>query len=202
VADQPSLDGRTALVIGAGRGAGEAIARALAAAGARVCAADLTPDRAERAAAGIRAEGGEAFGWQVDASSKFQLAAAVETTRDRYGSLDVLVQAAHAAPADDPLRMDEWSLRRTVEVNVVGVFLAAQLAARVMADEGGGAILLLVQEGEGAVFRATQAAVEALAAALGDELAGHGIRIASLAVTSPQDTARRALDALRSSFPN
>jgi NAD(P)-dependent dehydrogenase (short-subunit alcohol dehydrogenase family) len=201
VADRP-LSGQTALVIGAGRGAGEAIARALAAAGARVCAADLNPDRAERVAADIRAAGGEAFGWQVDASSKFQLAAAVETTRDRYGSLDVLVQAAHAAPADDPLRMDEWSLRRTVEVNVVGVFLAAQLAARVMADEGGGAILLLVQEGEGAVFRATQAAVEALAAALGDELAGHGIRIASLAVTSPQDTARRALDALRSSFPN
>jgi NAD(P)-dependent dehydrogenase (short-subunit alcohol dehydrogenase family) len=199
VADRP-LSGQTALVIGAGRGAGEAIARALAAAGARVCAADLNPDRADRVAADIRAAGGEAFGWQVDASSKFQLAAAIETTRDRYGSLDVLVQGAHVTPADAPLLMDEWNLRRTVEVNVVGVFLAAQLAARVMADEGGGAILLLVREGEGAVFRATQAAVEALAAALGDELAGQGIRIASLATTSPQDTAKRALDALRFSF--
>jgi NAD(P)-dependent dehydrogenase (short-subunit alcohol dehydrogenase family) len=199
VADQRSLAGRTALVIGAGRGAGEAIARALAAAGARVCAADLNPDRADRVAADIRAAGGEAFGWQVDASSKFQLAAAIETTRDRYGSLDVLVQSAHVTPADAPLLMDEWNLRRTVEVNVVGVFLAAQLAARVMADEGGGTILLLVREGEGAVFRATQAAVAAMAAALGDELAGQGIRIASLATTSSQDTANRALDALRPS---
>jgi len=180
-------------VIGAGRGAGEAVARALGEAGARVCGA-------ERVAAAIRAAGGEAFGWQVDASSKFQLAAAIETTRDRYGSLDVLVQGAHVAPVDDPLLMDEWNLRRTVEVNVVGVFLAAQLAGRVMADEGGGAILLLVREGEGALFRATQAAVEALADALGDELAGHGVRIASLGTTSPQDTAKRALDALSFSF--
>jgi len=187
-------------VIGAGRGAGEAVARALGEAGARVCAADLNPDRAERVAAAIRAAGGEAFGWQVDASSKFQLAAAIETTRDRYGSLDVLVQGAHVAPVDDPLLMDEWNLRRTVEVNVVGVFLAVQLAGRVMADEGGGAILLLVREGEGALFRATQAAVEALADALGDELAGHGVRIASLGTTSPQDTAKRALDALSFSF--
>jgi 3-oxoacyl-[acyl-carrier protein] reductase len=200
VADQRSLAGRTALVIGAGRGAGEAVARALAAAGARVCAADLNPDRAERVAAGIRAAGGEAFGWQVDASSKFQLAAAIETTRDRYGSLDVLVQGAHVAPVDDPLLMDEWNLRRTVEVNVVGVFLAAQLAARVMADEGGGAILLLVREGEGALFRATQAAVETLADALAGELAGHGIRIASLAATPSEDTANRALRFLSFSF--
>jgi NAD(P)-dependent dehydrogenase (short-subunit alcohol dehydrogenase family) len=200
VADQLSLVGQAALVIGAGRGVGEAVARELGAEGARVCAADLNPDRAERVAADIQAGGGEAFGWQVDASSKFQLAAAIETTRDRYGSLDVLVQSANAAPADAPLLMDEWNLRRTVEVNVVGVFLAAQLAARVMADEGGGAILLLVREGEGALFRATQAAVEALAAALGDELAGQGIRIASLAVTSPEDTANRALRFLRFSF--
>lgn len=190
------LDGRTAIVTGAGRGAGAAIARALAGAGAHVCVNDLNPDRAERVAAEIAAAGGEALAWQGDASNKFQVAALIETTRDRYGSrIDLLVHNAHVSPAAPALKMDEWDLRRTVDVNVVGAFLSAQLAARVMADEGGGLIVLLARPAQpgAAAFAATQAAVTALAVALDDELRGQRVRVQVAPVTTPGETAERVL---------
>ena len=196
--DLKPLAGRVAIVTGAGRGAGEAIAYGLGAAGARVCAADLNPDRAERVAEAILAAGGEAFGWQADVSSKFQVAGLIETTRDRYGRLDVLVQHAHVSPRGDALKLDEWDLRRTVEVNVVGAFLCAQLAARVMADEGGGLIALMMEPPESiaagaAVYAATQVAVGGLARALAAELGGRGVRVEAVVAGDADEVARRVV---------
>ncbi|MCA9941128.1 MAG: SDR family NAD(P)-dependent oxidoreductase, partial [Anaerolineales bacterium] len=86
-----SLQDKVAIVTGAGQGLGEAIAHALAGAGAKVAVNDLNPDRAERVAAAIRAAGGEAIGVVADVSNKFQCVSLVEATREAWGRLDVLV---------------------------------------------------------------------------------------------------------------
>lgn len=188
-----TLDGLSAIVTGAGRGTGAATARALAAAGASVCVNDLNPDRAEQVAGEIVEAGGEAFAWHGDISNKFQLSAMIEATRDHYGShLHIFVHNAHVSPRGDALKIDEWNVRRTVEVNVIGSFLAVQLAARVMVDEGGGLIVMLTRmpEEPGAVLMAeTQAAVGALARALGDELRGQNVRVE--AVPAGEDAAQQ-----------
>src|SRR5262245_21029667 len=92
------LRGKTAIVTGAGHGAGASMALALAEAGARVCASDVNPDRAKHTAEQIIAAGGEAFPFQADVSNKFQVASLIETTRDRYTSLDILAHHAHINP--------------------------------------------------------------------------------------------------------
>ena len=197
------LKGKTAIVTGGGHGQGAESARALAAAGAAVCVADINPDRADHVAAAITAAGGEAFGWQMDISNKFQVSAMIEKTRDRYTHLDLLVQHAHVSPRESLLGMSEWNWRRTLEVNLTGTFLTAQLCARVMADERGGAIVLVQQtvrdEGlteQGAVH-ASQQGIAGLATALGAELDGEGVGVAVLiAPFDPQQTLLPALSTL------
>jgi NAD(P)-dependent dehydrogenase (short-subunit alcohol dehydrogenase family) len=195
-----SLVGRVAIVTGAGRGIGAQIARDLAAAGAAVCAADLNPDRADRIAEEIVQAGGEAFGWQADVSNKFQAAGMIETTRDRYSRLDMLVHCAHISPRGDLLTMDEWNWRKTTEVNLTGVFLCAQLCARVMADEGGGTIALLVDQldpgGEMPAAAIMQPAVAALAAELAAELASQSVIVFTFSHADGSQLVARLLTSL------
>jgi len=170
------LTGRVAIVTGAGSDAGSKIATELARSGCLICVVDQNPDRADRSAEHIVASGGEAFSWQADISNKFQAASMIETTRDRYGRLDIMVNAAYVKPHTDVLKMDEWSVRRVSEVNLTGAFFCAQLAARVMSDEGGGLIFLLYQPPNSidlssttALYASTQGAVLALADAMNQE---------------------------------
>ncbi len=168
------LLGKVAIVTGGGSGLGAEIARGLALQGTSVCIADQNPDRARTVAESIIEVGGEAFGWQADISNKFQVSAMIEATRDRYEHLDMLVSQAHLNPTTDILAMDEWSVRRTLEVNIVGTFFCAQLAARVMADERGGLIVMVYRlprfDGTSPLVQATQQALVTLAEALDAEL--------------------------------
>jgi len=195
-----AINERVAIVTGAGHGLGAETAKALARAGVRVCVNDLNPDRAERTAREIRAEGGQAFGWQGDVASKFQVAAMIETTRDRFGRLDILIQNAHVSPRTPALTMDEWEWQRTLEVNLTGAFLCGQLAGRVMSDEGGGLIVFLIrpslpgQANQGrAAFLTTQAGLVALAEALDAELSNQGVRVCAVTACTPEDTIREIL---------
>lgn len=192
----PPLSSQVATVTGAGRGCGAAVARALAAAGARVCVSDLNPDRARQVAGEIIASGGQAFDWQADISNRFQVAGLIETTRDRFGRLDIFVQAAHVSPHGPALTMGDWEWQRTLEVNLTGTFFCAQLAGRVMADEGGGLIALLVRppdRTEQAAFATTQAGLVSLADALAAEWVGKGVRVGTVEAKTPEETARRVL---------
>jgi len=193
-----SLVGRVAIVTGAGRGAGEAIAQTLAYAGACVCVSDLNPDRAQRVADAIKANGGEAFAFQADVSNKFQVASMIETTRDHYDGLHILAHHAHVNPSEDFLTMDEWEVRRTIEVNLVGSFLCLQLAARVMADEGGGLIAVPLRAletlGSGqSALAATQVGMIGLLGVLEMELGHTGVQFESLPLGDPNETAEQLL---------
>jgi NAD(P)-dependent dehydrogenase (short-subunit alcohol dehydrogenase family) len=140
------LRDKVAIVTGAGQGIGAAIAKTLAAAGARVTVNDINPDRAERIAAEIRADGGETIAVTADVSNKFQCVHLIETTRAEWGQLDILVNNAGVEPVVPILKMDEWDWNRCIDVNLKGTFLMSQLCGRVMADENkerGGAIVNL-----------------------------------------------------------
>ena len=95
---QPDLSGKVAIVTGAGQGGGAAVARALAAAGARVAVNDINPDRAYRGAAELRDGGGLALGIQADVSNRFQCVHLIETTRAEWGRVDILVNHANISP--------------------------------------------------------------------------------------------------------
>jgi NAD(P)-dependent dehydrogenase (short-subunit alcohol dehydrogenase family) len=131
------LDNKVAIVTGAGQGLGEAIARRLASAGARVAVNDLNPDRAERVAREIVQAGGQAIAVVADISNKFKCVHLVETTRAEWGQLDILVNNAGVEPVSSILKMDEWDWDRCIDVNLKGTFLMTQLCGRVMAEENG-----------------------------------------------------------------
>lgn len=183
-----ALDGHVAIVTGAGRGVGAAIARALADAGARVTVNDINPDRAEGVAQAIAQSGGEALAVQADVANKFQCVKLVEAARAQWGQLDVLVNAAHVSPRATVLRMDEWDWNRCMEVNVKGVFFMSQLCGRVMDDSrrGGVIVNVIAQAGvqtpldERAAFCASQAAVMGFARECAREYAAYSVRVHTL----------------------
>lgn len=193
------LSGKVAIVTGAGHGAGAAIARALAAAGARVAVNDINPDRAHRVAAEIRNGGGAAIDVTADVSNRFQCVNLIETTRAEWGRIDCLINHAAIMPRVSVLKMDEWELMRCVDVNLKSTFFMCQLTGRVMADQNqagnvGGLIVNLCApepDGEGlAAYAATQAALPAFGRACAREFAPLGIRVHTLiAPDSPEETA-------------
>lgn len=133
LADLWRLDGCRAVVTGAARGFGAAIARRLAEAGARVTVADLRGDEAEQTAARIAAEtGADCWGCPVDVSDEDSVAALFDSVAQRWGPVDLLVNNAGVFSnyyvADMP--RDEWA--RILDVNVTGTFLCSRAAARAM----------------------------------------------------------------------
>lgn len=194
------LDGKVAIVTGAGHGAGRAIAEALAAAGARVAVNDINPDRAYRAAAELRKSGGAAIGVMADVANRFQCVHLIESTRNEWGRIDILVNCAAIAPAAPVLKMDEWELMRVLDVNLKGAFFMSQLTGRVMADMHrvnpdyrGHIITLAAPEPavEGyAAYAATQAALPAFVRACAREYSPLGISVHLLdAAGSPDEAA-------------
>jgi NAD(P)-dependent dehydrogenase (short-subunit alcohol dehydrogenase family) len=167
------MDGRVAVVTGAGRGLGAAIAEELAARGAAVVAVD----RDEGAAAGLRV---------ADVSDPDQVAALFDRVAAEHGRVDVLVNNAGVgaiAPSEE-LAPDVWS--RTLAVNLTGTFLCAQAAARHMLPAGRGVIVNIasVFAAVGMPMRAAYAAskhgVVGLTKVLATEWATRGIRVVAV----------------------
>lgn len=182
-----SLQDKVAIVTGAGQGLGEAIAHALAAAGAKVAVNDLNPDRAERVAAAIRAAGGAAIGVMADVGNKFQCVSLVEAAREKWGRLDVLVNNAGIEPVSPILTMDEWDWTRCIDVNLKGTFFMSQLVGRVMAEENqgrGGAIVNIssiagveIPLMHRAAYCASKAGMVGFARECAREFAAFGVRV-------------------------
>jgi len=204
----PDLVGRVAIVTGAGQPAGAAVARALAAAGARVVVNDLNPDRIARLAAELRATGGQALDVTADVASKFQCVTLIETTRAEWARVDILVNATRVRPNASVLKMDEWEWMRCADVNLKSVFFMSQLVGRVMDDqnragmggERGGLIINLAwpepEEAGASAFAAAQAGVLAFGRACVREYEPLGIRVHTLFV-DPADPAAVAGAVLR-----
>jgi sorbitol-6-phosphate 2-dehydrogenase len=136
------LQDRIAIVTGGAQGLGEAICHRLALEGAHVVVADLNREGAEATAAEIRARAGrQAMAVGVDVTQERDVEAMVKTAVEGFGSLDILVSNAGVlfAEAIDAFPAAKWRL--VLEVNLVGYFLCAKHAARVMIPQQRGVII-------------------------------------------------------------
>ena len=188
VASRFRLDGRTALVSGAGRGIGRACALALAQAGAEVLLLSRTAKELEQAVSEIESTGGRAEAIVCDVTDS----QAVKKVFAALRSLDVLVNNAGSNIPEPFVEVSEEHLDRLLGLNVRAAFIVAQAAARTMLaspNRYGRAILnMSSQMGHvGAVNRSvyclTKHALEGLTKAMALELAPHGIRVVSIAPT-------------------
>ena len=179
------LDGQIALVTGAGRGIGRGCALALAEAGAEVIALSRTAAELERLVAEIEAAGGRARALACDVTDSAAVRAAIAGLE----RLDVLLNNAGSNRPQPFLEVEEAVLDRLLDLNVRAAFVVAQAAARVMARDGGGAIVNMSSQmghvgGAGrTVYCATKHAIEGLTKAMAVDLAPHHIRVNAVAPT-------------------
>ncbi|MBP2233035.1 meso-butanediol dehydrogenase/(S,S)-butanediol dehydrogenase/diacetyl reductase [Azospirillum agricola] len=134
----PDLRNKSIIVTGAGRGIGAAIARALAADGARLTIADRTADEAEQVAETIRAAGGAAIAVTVDVRDRDAVRRMIDETVRAYGRLDVLFNNAGVAQTKPFLDITEEDWRFVTDVNALGVLIGMQEAIKTFRTQGGG----------------------------------------------------------------
>ena len=182
-----TIPDKVAIVTGAGSGIGEATARLMAHAGARIAVADLVPEQAERVAADIVAEGGEAWAVACDVSEETQVKAMVETVVGAFGGIDILINNAAYRPKADFFEMpvDEWDKMHAV--NTRGTFLCMRETIRVMQRQGkerGGAIVNISTIGtalptivNNVHYDSSKAGVNSITKSTASEFAADGIRI-------------------------
>jgi NAD(P)-dependent dehydrogenase (short-subunit alcohol dehydrogenase family) len=190
VGDSPfDLSGRTALVSGASRGIGEAIARLLAAHGAHVVCTSRKLDGCEAVAAAIRAEGGDAQAMAMHVGDPAAIEAVFAALDAQGRTATILVNNAAANPYFGPMvDMDLGSYEKTVEVNLRGYFWSTVQAARRMRKldskpAGGGAIVNIASvnakraaPGQG-IYSMTKAGIVNMTEGFAKELAADGIRV-------------------------
>jgi 3-oxoacyl-[acyl-carrier protein] reductase len=179
------LQGKIALVTGAGRGIGKAIAKRFLLEGASVCICDAVPERLEEAH-GELSELGSVLARKADVSRREDVERLIGTVVDRHKRIDILANNAGIARAEPFLDIREESWNRTVAVNLTGVFLCSQAAAREMRAQGSGSIINMAStngilgEAELAHYNATKAAVILLTKTMAIELAPYSIRVNSV----------------------
>jgi NAD(P)-dependent dehydrogenase (short-subunit alcohol dehydrogenase family) len=184
------LDGKIALVTGAGRGLGRGIALALAQAGAELLLNSRSPTELDAVAAEIAAAGGKATPLPFDVTDSAALRTAFAGIAQDFGRLDILVNNAGGNRPQPFLEVDEATLDRLVDLNVRALFLTAQAGARLMVENGGGVIINMSSqmghvgsELNRTVYVMTKHAVEGLTKAMAAELGPKGVRVASIAPT-------------------
>ena len=175
---------RVAMVTGAARGLGEAISRRLAREGAHVVLTDINVAGVERVAAAIAAETGRrTLALPCDVTVEDQVEAAVRRTVEEFGRLDIMVANAGIVISGEltEIPVEQW--RKVVEVNLIGYFLCARAAARVMKEQRSGVIIQInSKSGKKGSFRnsaysASKFGGIGLTQSIALELAPYGVRV-------------------------
>ena len=188
VTERFSLQGRTALVTGASRGIGEAIAVTYARAGALVAVCSRRSESCDRVVAGIAAQGGEAFAVAGNVSSPEDCSAVVAAVMERAGRLDVLVNNAATNPQFGPLLdADEGAIDKILDVNVKAPIRLTRLACDAWMREHGGSVVNMASvagikpEPLTGAYNASKAAIISVTRTLARELGSFGVRVNAIA---------------------
>lgn len=188
------LDNKSTIVTGGASGVGKAIAERFAAEGARVTVADINEQGVADVVESIRSRGGVALPFVLDVSDSGQVNKMIEMGAERHTGLDVMVNSAAIAQVQKVLdtTIDDWNA--LLAINLTGVFLCAQAAARLMQARGGGGRIINISSVNGqraitgrGVYSVAKGGVEMLTKIMAAELGESGITVNSIA-PAPVDT--------------
>ena len=185
-----NVNGKAALVTGAGKGIGKAAAVRLAAAGAAVAVVDLDERAVQETVRDIESAGGKAAGYVTDVSREEQVADTVRRIEERFGRIDILVNCAgiqrYGTVVDTSVEL--WD--EVTNVNLKGVFLMCKHVIPVMRKQQGGAIVNIssvqafVTQKQVAAYTASKGAINALTRAMAVDHAAEGIRVNAICPAS------------------
>ena len=195
-----SLAGRVALVTGASSGIGEAVAMAFAAQGATVVPAARRADRLNALAERIAADGGTAMPLAMDVVDERQIQAGIARISERYGRLDILVNAAGVMQSARIAEADPADWREMIDANLLGLMLVTQAALPLLTASGNGHVFnissisaRLANPGS-PCYAATKAAVSAFNETLRKDVAKQRVRVTAVL---PGLVRTEALDAIK-----
>ena len=177
------LTGKVAVVTGGGTGLGNGMAGGLARAGALVVLASRRQDVVDRAAAEIRAAGGNAEGVSLDVTRIKELQAFFDAIAKRHGGLDILVNNAGTNRRNPALEYTEQDWDTVLNLNLKSVFFCCQAAARIMKERGGGKIIntaslsSAITSSNQSAYSPSKAGVRMLTMQLAFELAPYRINV-------------------------
>ena len=178
------LDAKIALITGASKGIGEAIARGLAEFGAKVVISSRKQDVVDTVADAFRADGLEATGVEAHMGSIEDIHALVDKTVETYGGLDIIINNAAANPVFGPIHdTDERAFDKIIDVNLKGPFELCKKAYPILKRRGGGSIInissiggLTPESGIG-IYSVSKAAINNLTQAMAQDWGADNIRV-------------------------
>jgi 3-oxoacyl-[acyl-carrier protein] reductase len=184
---EKTLDGRVAVVTGASRGIGRAIARELAARGAKIAAVATTQEGAEAAAAECREDGGQSRGFAADVADAAQVQGLAEAVAAAFGGVDILVNNAGVTRDGLLLRMSEADWDRVLDVNLKGAFLLTKALVRALLKSPAGRVINVASvvglhgNAGQANYAASKGGLIAFTRSLAREFGGRGVCVNAVA---------------------
>lgn len=181
------LEGKVAIITGASKGIGKAIAYAMGKAGAKVVVSSRKQEAVEEVAKEFQAEGIEAVGLACNVGNTEEIPAFLEKVNKAYGAIDILVNNAGTSLHFGPiLDIQEWQYDKTFDVNLKGPFELSRQVHPFMKTRGGGAIINIASvEGQSpshglGVYSVTKASIIMLSKVCAQEWGVDGIRVNSI----------------------
>ena len=184
------LKGKVAIITGARRGMGRTHSLVLAKAGAKVVVSDISQEDCEEVVDEIKKQGGQGLAIKCDVSKKEEVEEMIKKTVEEFGKIDILVNNAGIAQFKPFLELIEEDWDRTIDINLKGYFLCAQVAAKEMVKQKSGVIINIASVAMGQVgvgfptlahYCASKAGIVAMTETLASELAPFNIRVNAIA---------------------